>query len=37
VDFKTLDQLVIKPLGIYGSKREIVRLLQTIGAVGDEM
>ncbi|KAN0136209.1 hypothetical protein V8E53_006069 [Lactarius tabidus] len=37
VDFKTLDQLVIKPLGIYGSKREIVRLLQTIGAVGDEI
>lgn len=33
VDFKTLDQLAIKPLGVYGSKDEIVRLLQSIGAV----
>jgi hypothetical protein len=37
VDFKTLDRLMIKPLGVYGSKAEIVRLLQSIGAVDDEM
>ncbi|KAH9963060.1 hypothetical protein BJV74DRAFT_880022 [Russula compacta] len=30
VDFKSLDQLAIKPLGVYGSKDEIVRLLRTI-------
>ncbi|KAI0253468.1 hypothetical protein BJV78DRAFT_1153084 [Lactifluus subvellereus] len=36
VDFKTLDQLMIKPLGIYGSKDEIVRLLQSIGAVEED-
>jgi hypothetical protein len=35
VDFKTLDQLAIKPLGVYGSKEEIVRLLRTIGAVDE--
>jgi hypothetical protein len=35
VDFKTLDQLAIKPLGVYGSKNEIVRLLQSIGAVDE--
>ncbi|KAI9437151.1 hypothetical protein H4582DRAFT_2058133 [Lactarius indigo] len=33
VDFKILDRLSIKPLGIYGCKDEIVRLLQSIGAV----
>jgi hypothetical protein len=33
VDFKTLDRLAIKPLGIYGCKDEIVRLLQSLGAV----
>jgi hypothetical protein len=27
VDFKTLDRLAIRPLGVYGSKDEIVRLL----------
>ena len=35
VDFKTLDRLVIKPLGVYGSKDEIVRLLRSIGAVDE--
>ncbi|KAH9023071.1 hypothetical protein EDB83DRAFT_2527400 [Lactarius deliciosus] len=29
----TLDRLAIKPLGIYGCKDEIVRLLQSLGAV----
>ncbi|KAH9166548.1 hypothetical protein EDB89DRAFT_2232826 [Lactarius sanguifluus] len=33
IDFKTLDRLAIKPLGIYGCKDEIVRLLQSLGAV----
>jgi hypothetical protein len=37
VDFKTLDRLMIKPLGIYGSKHEIVRLLRSIGAVEDHV
>ena len=37
VDFKTPDRLMIKPLGVYGSKHEIVRLLLSIGAVNDEM
>ncbi|KAI0280129.1 hypothetical protein BGY98DRAFT_965783 [Russula aff. rugulosa BPL654] len=36
VDFKTLDRFMIKPLGVYGSKPEIVKLLQTIGAVDDD-
>ncbi|KAI0250894.1 hypothetical protein BJV78DRAFT_1275616 [Lactifluus subvellereus] len=36
VDFKALDRFMIKPLGIYGSKDEIVRLLQSIGAVEDD-
>ncbi len=37
VDFKTLDQLSIKPVGIYGCKDEIVRLLQSLGAVDEEL
>lgn len=35
VDFKTLDRLMIKPLGVYGSKDEIVRLLRSIGAIDE--
>jgi hypothetical protein len=35
VNFKTLDGLVLKPLGIYGSKEEIVRFLLEIKAVDD--
>ena len=35
VDFKTLDQFMIKPLGVYGSKDEIVRLLRSIDAVDE--
>jgi hypothetical protein len=35
VDFKTLDLLAIKPLGVYGSKDEIVRLLRLIGAIDE--
>ncbi|KAH8979281.1 hypothetical protein EDB92DRAFT_1980226 [Lactarius akahatsu] len=37
VDFKTLDQLSIKPIGIYGCKDEIVRLLQSLGAIDEEL
>ncbi len=37
VDFKALDQFMIKPLGIYGSKVEIVRLLRSLNAVNDDM
>jgi hypothetical protein len=37
VDFKMLDRFMIKPLGVYGSKHEIVKLLQSIGAVDDNM
>jgi hypothetical protein len=37
VDFKTLDRLSIKPVGIYGCKDEIVRLLQSLGAVDEEL
>ena len=35
VKFKILDRLVLKPLGIYGSKEEIVRFLREIKAVDD--
>ncbi|KAI0302864.1 hypothetical protein B0F90DRAFT_1816439 [Multifurca ochricompacta] len=37
VDFKALDRLTIKPLGVYGSKEEIVRLLLSIDAVDEEV
>lgn len=37
VDFKTLDRFMIKPFGVYGSKDEIVRLLQGIGAIDDKV
>lgn len=36
VDFKTLDRLSIKPLGIYGCKDEIVHLLQSLGVVDEK-
>lgn len=36
VDFKTLDRLMIKPLGMYGSKDEIVQLLMDIGALDEK-
>ncbi len=37
VDFKILDQFMIKPVGVYGSKDEIVRLLQCMGAIDDDV
>ena len=35
VNFKSLDQYVIKPVGIYGSKEEIVRFLLELGVIDD--
>jgi hypothetical protein len=34
VDFKALDNLAVKPMGVYGSREEIVKFLVTTGAVG---
>lgn len=33
VDFRALDKLSVKPMGIYGSRQEIVRFLLSNGAV----
>ena len=35
VNFKILDNIVLKPFGIYGSEEEIVRFLREIEAVDD--
>ncbi|KAF8548210.1 hypothetical protein OG21DRAFT_789725 [Imleria badia] len=35
VNFKTLDNYVIKPVGIYGSKEEIVRFLLELAAIDE--
>jgi len=35
VNFKSLDQYIIKPVGIYGSKEEIVRFLLELGVADD--
>jgi len=35
VNFKLLDNFVLKPFGIYGSKEEIARFLREINAVDD--
>ena len=37
VDFKTLDRLAIKPLGIYGCNDEIVRLLKSLGVIDKKL
>ena len=36
VNFKILDDLLLKPIGIYGSKEAIVRFLREMGAVDVE-
>ncbi|KEP47826.1 von willebrand factor type A domain protein [Rhizoctonia solani 123E] len=36
IDFKSLDQLTIKPKGIYGDHQEIAQFLVEIGCVDDE-
>ncbi|KAK7684549.1 hypothetical protein QCA50_012496 [Cerrena zonata] len=35
VDFTALDRLTVKPMGIYGSRSEIVRYLYDVGVVDD--
>ena len=37
IDFKNLDGFTIKPIGIYGSKVEIVRFLQSLNAVDEDV
>ncbi|KAF8270133.1 hypothetical protein EI94DRAFT_1572289 [Lactarius quietus] len=37
VNFKKLDDLLLKPIGVYGSKEEIVRFLSEIDVVDVEM
>ena len=37
VDFKALDDFTIRPVGVYGSKIELVRLLRSLNAVGEDM
>jgi hypothetical protein len=36
VNFKMLDNFLLKPIGVYGSKEEIVRFLLEIHAVDDD-
>lgn len=35
VNFSALDRIIVKPVGVYGSKQEIVRLLLSLGVVED--
>lgn len=35
VNFKILDNFLLKPIGVYGSKEEVVRFLREIQAVDD--
>ncbi|KAG2136636.1 hypothetical protein DEU56DRAFT_857679 [Suillus clintonianus] len=37
VNFNALDGLIVKPIGVYGSKEEIVRLLLSLGVVNDRI
>jgi hypothetical protein len=37
VNFSALDSLIVKPVGIYGSKEEIVRFLLSLGVVDDHV
>ncbi|KAN0134234.1 hypothetical protein V8E53_008006 [Lactarius tabidus] len=37
VSFETLDDFILEPLGVYGSKEEIVRFLRETGAVDVKM
>jgi hypothetical protein len=36
VNFRILDNLLFKPIGVYGSKEEIVRFLREIQAVDEK-
>lgn len=37
VDFKALDRFQVKPIGIYGTKDEIVRFLVSVSVIDDTM
>jgi len=37
VDFRALDKLQVKPIGVYGSKDEIVRFLASVAVIDDAM
>jgi hypothetical protein len=37
VNFKKLDDLLLKPIGVYGSKEEIVKFLREMGSLDVEM
>ena len=37
VNFKALDDYVIKPVGVYGSKEELVRFLLQLAAIDETM
>jgi len=37
VNFGALDGLIMKPVGVYGSKEEIARLLSSLGVVDDDV
>ena len=35
IDFKRMDHVHVKPLGVYGSKEEIVRFLRQLGTIDE--
>lgn len=37
VNFSALDHFIVKPVGVYGSKEEIVRLLSSLGVIEDHV
>ncbi|KAG2116835.1 hypothetical protein DEU56DRAFT_984883 [Suillus clintonianus] len=37
VNFTALDRFIVKPVGVYGSKGEIVRLLSSLGVVDEQI
>lgn len=37
VNFNALDQLNLKPVGLYGSKSEIVRYLKDLSLVNEDL
>ncbi|TDL23180.1 hypothetical protein BD410DRAFT_721351 [Rickenella mellea] len=37
VDFHSLDKIAVKPMGVYGSKTEIVRLMRSVGVIDEEI
>jgi hypothetical protein len=37
VNFNALDRFIVKPVGVYGSKEEIARLLLSLGVVEEDM